>query len=524
MVFCQTMCFAQTESDDLPRNLKSADQRVQNLISELEQAEIDQDTAKLISITNDLMLRYSLMHHLERSYELAKANLIRATQWGDECLLGQTFNRYGFVMANQMKYDRFSSTPYEGFFIWADSALFYYQNALQIGISDEECRYNPKTWAYLGLQMTHYFIARMSHRNFNLALVFGDSAQTHAIRLGDHEAEIDSYTWTARSYSMAGQYNSAKKYIKQAHELSKTIERDWADIYDIWHATLIKETGNDTLLWLHTQILASMRKRAGEERQAAIQDADIKYETGKKEQQLLLQKQQIKNRDQIILMILSGVVVVGILALYLYRLFKRNKRLSNRLELLLKEQNHRVKNNLQMINSLLSLQSQKLLSTDARNALNESQGRINSVALLHRMLYEGEELGIINTKQYLDNLIEEIGYTSGREVTWEIEIDPEIHVSVEKATSLGLIVNELITNSIKHVAQEIKLIIQLGMNKLNDDIELEYADNGIDFNPEVWKTSESFGNQLIRIQSDQLRGTFKVDNNMGFNYLLKIIA
>lgn len=217
-------------------------------------------------------------------------------------------------------------------------------------------------------------------------------------------------------------------------------------------------------------------------------------------------------------------LAVFIAAMVLFILFRTNLKLRRYNELLLKEQNHRVKNNLQMINSLLSLQSQKLPSIDAKVALNESKSRINSVALLHRMLYEGTELGVINTKQYLINLIEELGYTSSRKINWNIEIDPEIQVSVEKATSLGLIVNELITNSIKHVSPEIELTIQFEMGQSAKEVELKYGDNGGAFDPEVWKTSESFGNQLIRIQSEQLRGSYKVHSNNGFYYSLKLSA
>lgn len=247
---------------------------------------------------------------------------------------------------------------------------------------------------------------------------------------------------------------------------------------------------------------------------------DLNNVNSKLNQQVLINENQ-----KMINGILMGIgFVVLIAASVLFILFRTNLKLRKYNELLLKEQNHRVKNNLQMINSLLSLHAQKLLSSDAKEALNESQNRINSVALLHRMLYEGKEPGTIEFEEYLHNLVKEISYTSPRTIDWNILMESNILITVEQATSLGLIVNELITNSVKHVDASILLALHLTVNIKHGEIGLHYQDNGQVFDVKLWETSESFGNQLIRLQSEQLRGNYEIQSNNGFQFKLTIAA
>lgn len=223
------------------------------------------------------------------------------------------------------------------------------------------------------------------------------------------------------------------------------------------------------------------------------------------------------------ILISFGLLMLAV-ATVLFLLFRSNFKLRKYNELLLKEQNHRVKNNLQMISSLLTIQAHGMDSDDAQKALNESQTRINAVALLHRMLYEKDNLESLNLRSYVQTLIDELAFASPRPISTKLHIDDHETLSVEKSTSLGLIINELVTNSIKHVPQAIDLLLSLNIQKKGSILEMEYTDNGATFDPASWEQSTSFGNQLIRLQSEQLRGKFAVKNQDGFQYTLKIIA
>ena len=256
----------------------------------------------------------------------------------------------------------------------------------------------------------------------------------------------------------------------------------------------------------------------------AFHEKDQKFKVSQTKDELIATNHQLSNTQRNLFLSIATGIVFFSLSGYLVFISRRNKRLSTRNELLLKEQNHRVKNNLQMINSLLSLQSEKLLSTDAKEALNESQMRINSVALLHRMLYERENIGKVNAREYLTALVDEISYASPRRIEISLRVDQEIYWTIERATSLGLIVNELLTNSIKHVSETNTLTASISADGGSDELVLQYSDNGEGVEEEVWKKSDSFGNQLIRIQSEQLRGNYRISSRNGFFYELKMGA
>src|SRR5690606_1872348 len=163
-----------------------------------------------------------------------------------------------------------------------------------------------------------------------------------------------------------------------------------------------------------------------EAKQKELLELDKKYETEKRQQEILFKDEQLQARDRFLVVVLLVTAGIFLLLVYVFVLFRKNKRLSLRNEMLVKEQNHRVKNNLQMINSLLSLHSQKLTSSDARDALQESQNRINSVAVLHRMLYEGENVGHVEAATYIRSLTEEIQYSSGREMEVKLNLPDKL--------------------------------------------------------------------------------------------------
>ncbi|MEQ8473396.1 MAG: sensor histidine kinase [Marinoscillum sp.] len=503
------------------QNLESVESVVDDLLVQIMVAEKEGDISTMIQLNNQLIIRYALMKNLDRAGEIGLRNLKRAKAYGDSCLLGQTYNHFGIYLGNRKEYDRAHNTPGEVFFKWADSAIYYFKKSIST-VPGDSCILNPVGWGYAGLMRQYYFKARMGHRNFDTAFYYAERAESNAIMTGDKELLQARHVWTARSYSQLGENQLAKQHITKAYELAKSRQGGFHEIYDVWFGVLAKESGNDSILWLHSEILERSRYQAGQEMQSAIQEADKKYETDRKEADLQLKQEKLDLQDNVIRAIALAAFLVVLLSLYLFYLYRKNRKLSVRNEHLLKEQNHRVKNNLQMISSLLSLQSQKLLSADAKNALNNSQLRVNSVALLHRMLYEGDHIGKINLSEYISTLVEEIRFSAHRTILANLDIEENLSLKIEQSTSLGLIVNELITNSAKHIPTEVHIEIQLSIKREAGKLSLSYQDNGPGVDPEVWKRSESFGNQLIRIQSDQLNGQYQVSYTNGFHYLLKM--
>ena len=179
-------------------------------------------------------------------------------------------------------------------------------------------------------------------------------------------------------------------------------------------------------------------------------------------------------------------------------------------ELLLKEIHHRVKNNLEVVSSLLALQSEKIDDLNTKEAITEGQNRVNSIGIVHQKLYQGTNLGTIEMKDYFVSLSESILYSYGEKERINLKLIMEkLDLEIDTAIPLGLIINELMTNTIKYAfpkGEKGTIIIQLE-NQNNNILHLEFADNGIGKSDITQGTG--FGGQLISLLTHQLNGTMK---------------
>ncbi|MEZ4930855.1 MAG: sensor histidine kinase [Saprospiraceae bacterium] len=188
-------------------------------------------------------------------------------------------------------------------------------------------------------------------------------------------------------------------------------------------------------------------------------------------------------------------------------------------ELLLKEIHHRVKNNLQTISSLLSLQSESITDKSALDAVQESKNRVASMALIHQKLYQGENLAAIEMRDYFETIGKAIKDSFGEKaenVSLEVNM-PEIELDVDTAIPIGLITNELITNSLKHAfpdRHDGKISITLNQEK-NGLFTLQIADNGHSENGSETKKEKGFGTLLVQLLTAQLGGKLEKSNESG---------
>lgn len=229
-----------------------------------------------------------------------------------------------------------------------------------------------------------------------------------------------------------------------------------------------------------------------------------------------------------------GMVLFVFLALLLlfYRQNKRKntilnvqkKRLEMALEenaLLLKEVHHRVKNNLQMISSLLSLQSRSVENLEALDILKAGQNRVKSVALIHQKLYQDKDISKINLKDYVNQLfkhIQSLYFKKEKEITLESNINDELQLDIDTAVPLGLIINELITNSFKYAFIDVNLgRIQISVDQEADKFKLLYKDSGKGLPKDFsFEGSGSFGMKLTQLLTKQLQGTITYSVEQGF--------
>ncbi|AFZ43782.1 signal transduction histidine kinase [Halothece sp. PCC 7418] len=187
-------------------------------------------------------------------------------------------------------------------------------------------------------------------------------------------------------------------------------------------------------------------------------------------------------------------------------------------ELLLKEIHHRVKNNLLVVSNLLDLQSDYVADEKLSFLLNESRNRVHTMALVHQKLYRNTGLSKINFAEYLEDLTDTLldSYLSDtQKIQLELRLEP-IWLNIETANPCGLIVNELISNALKHGFPDLtegKIGIELSQHKADQQIHLKVSDNGIglpqDFDPMAVK---SLGMELILTLTEQIQGQFTIDH------------
>lgn len=186
-------------------------------------------------------------------------------------------------------------------------------------------------------------------------------------------------------------------------------------------------------------------------------------------------------------------------------------------EVLLKEIHHRVKNNLQVISSLLDLQSRRLPS-ELRNVFEDSQHRINSMALIHEELYNSGDLARIDFSTYAHNLTNNLMRTySPVGVSLEIRVNAE-PLTLERAIPMGLIINELVSNALKYAFPDDRpgaITVELTSHSA-DDFVLTVRDDGVGMKEDIdQKTTNSLGLKLVHTLAMQLQGRVEVDREGG---------
>jgi PAS domain S-box-containing protein len=195
-------------------------------------------------------------------------------------------------------------------------------------------------------------------------------------------------------------------------------------------------------------------------------------------------------------------------------------------EVLLKEIHHRVKNNLQVISSLLNLQSQTLQDAEAVLAFRDCQARIHSMALIHEVLYQSSSLAQVNLADYIQRLAEDLlhaYHVEPERIRLALEVD-EVWLSAEKAMPCGLILNELLTNCLKHAfpagrSGDIRVILR---GEAGAPVTLMVGDTGVGVPAEVdFRDTESLGLQLVCLLTEQLGGTMALEGSDGTAFTIR---
>ncbi|WP_456377872.1 tetratricopeptide repeat-containing sensor histidine kinase [Lutibacter sp.] len=380
----------------------------------------------------------------------------------------------------------------------------------------------------------------------NLASIYNNSNKyDKANKLYDKllkkiDSTNDSYSYASIlsgkgiALSRQGAVKKAKYFLENAYQKYK--KNHFTDDQFQMTPELIsvykKLNNTDRVIDLYEEYIVLKDSILNKEQGKNIANAIQKYETEKKDAQLkVLTLEAEKNEQQkkfYFYLSLSGFLVISLISFLLYKNNQTNKTLAlSNLQLnkalsdnetLLKETHHRVKNSLQMISSLLYLQSENIEDEKASSSVKDGQIRVKSMALIHQKLYQKDNLTGVEVSDYINDLAKSVFQSHNVHndaIELQIDVDKMI-LDIDTITPIGIIINELIVNSLKHAFTEKDQTptISISLHKKGNELVLKIQDNGKGFKPTT-KKEKSFGMKLIKSLSRKLKADFSIENKNG---------
>jgi two-component sensor histidine kinase len=356
----------------------------------------------------------------------------------------------------------------------------------------------------------------------------------------NYESAANAYTGLAEAYCMLGQQESARKTIDTAFILYTGMHSTAELNAHRVNGTIYQAAKNYKLAAEEFAWYAQKRDSASQaEKEIQLVDAQVAFEMDEKESELKVQKLKIEENqraldnnksDQIILLlVVFATAIISIILFVAYRnstrkqreLEKKNEEISTKntvieqslheKEALIKEVHHRVKNNLQIISSLLRLQSSKQNDDHVQIMFDESVKRIQSMALVHELLYKNKNLVSIPIHTYIENLVEglSVSYGLSSQITITVHCDAA-QLDIDTTIPLGLIINELVTNSIKHAFDGRGGRIDVSFTQKEGKYHLIVQDNGKGLPADFARLKEnSLGMELVEALSEQIGAKYE---------------
>ena len=399
-------------------------------------------------------------------------------------------------------------------------ALNYFEHSIAIG--ERYGFYNNLSDVYISEVDLYTFLNEFEKAK---------SASENAIK---YAALLDNNFMLMRSWLSLGKLQNIQgKYVSAIESLKKSIAIASEDFEDAFYLSQTYETLGKAYAGNHNyqeayQAFAeydNLKKQvftaAADQRTSLLR---TEFDVAQKENTIQLQEAQInrqRTRQTLI------IIVVLLLVLYLILLYKaiqnnvkQNKLLekkNNENEFLLKEIHHRVKNNLEIVSSLLALQSAEINDPKIVDAMQKSKHRIQSMSMVHQKLYQEKSLSSIEMKAYFEELAHYVVnvFDAGNRIEVLFEMNT-LELDVDTAIPIGLIVNELVTNSLKYAfPNNQKGIIKIGLKKEHSQLFLKVSDNGIGKSDKEEYIGTGFGTKLIQLLTRQLEGKMNLDIENG---------
>jgi two-component sensor histidine kinase len=426
----------------------------------------------------------------------------------------------------------------------------------------------------------YHFLA-LGEGYFNLKeYALADKYYKEAEKLQKEVERLSGNTWNKYMYYKVGHYYFTIKQFEKSKRYFMEVLNDKSPtgVLPVGIAQIHKElysidsaAGRTTEADDHLKKYLDLTEVIYTEKQSKqIEQLKIQYETEKKDNDIRFLKQQEEiQQSQLIQtrltknIVIASIIVLALLMALLYSRYRikqhhnreleikqqeinqKNTALENLIkdkdvliadkdvllkekEWLIKEIHHRVKNNLQMVISLLNTQSKYLDNKEAIAAIGESRHRMQAMSLIHQKLYQGENTAIVNMQNYIRELTEYLrtSFNTNKRIYFDLQVK-DIELDIAQAIPIGLILNETITNAIKYAFRFIENgMIAVIMKSYNDNtMLLEISDNGSglpnDFDID---TSNSMGMRLIKGLVKQINGKLFIENGGGLKISVEFKA
>lgn len=429
-----------------------------------------------------------------------------------------------------------------------DSAKTYFNRSLDLYKALDEPKRISQSYVNLGLLHKDMDDCEQALDYFSLALIINKE-------ISDLLGMAWCYEYIGECYAFMRQHPEALDYYHRALSILEELKvaknqlscyEGLADIYarigdyqNAYKFHLKFSTLNDSVysdrLYQELAEKEAQYKSAEKEKQLELKDLELEKKTAQIE----------KNRVQKWALIIGFLLVVAVAVIFIQR-FRIEARFHKKLEsqneelrrtyenlkatviskeekeVMIKEIHHRVKNNLQIISSLVNIQANSLEDKETQHMFREVQNRIISMSLLHEQLYKAHDLARVDVEEYLDVLIENLLLIYSNQT--EIQVKKEISVEsfgVDTLIPIGLLVNEVITNSMKYAFKGCdRGTIFIGMKHLdNKRCELTISDDGVGVDTEKLKSlKDSLGMELIETFVNQLDGSVEMSVENGTQY------
>jgi len=489
------------------------------LLKTVDEAEV----SKLYKIACHSNIVVALVYEKQLNKELAKQYLDAAEKICKEHHIEEL---YSTILIRRSLYQRFFSKD-------LDSAAYYTKQALSYAK-----KYNNEYDIAEASVMTAIYYAEIGVEKNDKkpvldAIPYFSTAIRYYEKTNDYNEMAIMYGNISGHYRFAKLFDEAKIYTDSAYALMDKIPENYKLIVLEWRYKVFESLNQmDSAYFYLKKVLECKDKLVVEEEAATIKKITEQYDNDKKEATI-----KGKNQQMVLIGSLLAVIVIASVLLLLQnrRINSRNKIINKQLaeltkileqkQVLLSELQHRVKNNLQHVISILEIQKESVDFNSIDELIRGNQNRIHSMALLHKKLNIADNVNDIDLKRYvteLSELVKDSYGNSKKKIKLLLQCDVET-ISIEKALPIGLIVVELVSNSMKHAFKKrsIGIIsIEITKDEISGQNRLYYADNGdgFDFNK---TTEKGLGQEIIKGLIDQLNGTFEAQSKNGFELMVQ---